>query len=158
MKREEQLINLNQAQKLESLGVEQECRDWFYEYKINGSIDIRLNYVPALHEVVNRWAAFNVSELGKLLPSEIEHTHNEHSSYYLMIGYSATNKTKHLVYYEDNDLYMPLEILHSVDADTEASARSEMLIYLIENNLVQVQACNERLREFEKRPLGTADE
>jgi len=140
MKIEEQLINFNQAQKLEMLGIKQECRDWFYEYKINGTTDIRLNYVPALHEIVNQWAAFNVCELGVMMANKIR----LNCMNYTFRANLEKSGLWHLKYrtLSRQGKCIPL---YQCKSNNEADARAKMLIYLLENNFLKADDCNKRL-------------
>lgn len=142
MKVEQQLINLSQAQKLEALGVEQECRDWFYEYKINGGTDIRLNYVPTLHEIVNQWAAFNVAELGVMMANKIR-LNGMNYTFRANLEKSGLWHLKYRTLSKEGKC-IPL---YQCQSNNEADARAKMLIYLLENKLLEVEACNKRLLE-----------
>jgi hypothetical protein len=96
----------------------------------------------------DHFAAFTVAELGVMLPPEIAHKYNSLSSYYVMFGYSDTDAGKmHYCGYEDNDLFMPEELLHTEGGSSEADVRAKMLIWLLENNHTTAEEVNKRLLE-----------
>ena len=120
MKLINQVANLELSQKLENLGVKQEslwywCFDVEEPYLINrsnlGILDDGTFYNQGKYA-----SAFTVAELGEMLPmNQIE-------------GY------KNLVFFPSGKGYKTIE----KSADTEANARTKMLIYLIENGLIKV--------------------
>lgn len=127
MKLENQVVSLEIAKKLKELGVKQES--YFYHTEIarfeDGEelealvvINDHFNIQPELTEAdgVKRYSAFTVSELGEMLP---EYTHS---------------------WKVENEWTCSLKTIPSgsptITAETEADARGKMLIYLIENNLI----------------------
>lgn len=131
MKIESMVCTLEQSKILEKLGIEQECRNWYYEYKIHGGTDIRLDYVPAFHEIVNQWAAWGVAELGVMMPEW-------HFSYPRLEGFAS--------YKNENGLFVVADgTVNGQNYDTEAECRAALVIYLIENNILSIQTCNSRL-------------
>jgi len=99
---------------------------------------------------VEYFPTFTVAELGVMLPEEINHKHNEHSSYYFMQGHGIngeTEKNEPVCWYEDNDLETSLEVMNMkyCGAKNEAQARADMLIFLLENKLITPEEVNKRL-------------
>ena len=148
MKLEQQVCTLEQAKKLKELGVEQKV---LYQWKVNDVQTVVIDtpmamwierYVPPVGNAF--YAAFTVAELGVMLPEEIGHKYNEHSSYYYMQGHSdvpVKSPKLWVIWYEDNDLSPELEVLNMQFAagDTEAEARAAMLIYLLGNHLTPLK-------------------
>ena len=88
--------------------------------------------------IINTYPAYTVAELGVLLPKEIEHNFNTWSSYYISFGNDGVNNEPG-VWYMDDDLYGEKSILHGTGALTEADARAQMLIWLIENGKIKIE-------------------
>lgn len=126
MKLENQVITKEQSQKLYDLGIRGESLFYHTESKFGvmpkSSIDFKNGYVKN---------AFTISELGQMLPSETgtERTGSEDSEYANWEWAS-----------ESDQIGMGLFA-------TEVEARADMLIHLLENKLVNVEACNIRLLE-----------
>ena len=153
MKIEDQVITIAQGKQLQELGITAVAHfahvlicpdpignDWYY--------DIIDRHHPMADKCEMICMAYTVAELGMMLPKEIDHTFNEHSSYYIMMGNSETdNGHKPTIWYEDNDLYPPDEIMEMryISGDTEAEARAAMLIHLLENKLITADEINARL-------------
>lgn len=80
-------------------------------------------------------STFTTEELLNILPKEIKHNFNEHSSYYLCMGYDGENGLP-MAWYEDNDLCGKDEMLVS-EADVKLSnALAKVLIWLLKNNKI----------------------
>ena len=89
----------------------------------------------------SNYPTYTSTELGKLLPKIIPHDLNNWSGgYYILFAYSEPtdpNKEREpSVWYEDNDLHDENMILHGTSGTTEADARAQMLIWLIENGKI----------------------
>ena len=125
MKLEDQVVSLEIARALKGLGVEQESLFYWEENKINKGFKGRI--VSGNPSITNDWAipssAFTVAELGELLPNII-------GDY--VLDQIKTIDDQYGLIYRNNGKW-----LHSVGEDTEANARGEMLIYLIENDLIK---------------------
>lgn len=151
---ENQVCTLEQAKKLKELGVAQNSQFSHIYFP-------EMRYRLAAQEIGDaRWlegatdvdkdkdvqSAYSVAELGVMLPQEIDHEFNEHSSYYINYGYGAD---KAFAWYEDNDLEGINEVLNFefFGGDTEAQARANMLIYLLEKKIINVEDVNKRLNE-----------
>lgn len=93
--------------------------------------------------IFNTYPAYTTAELGALLPREIEHNKNDWSrAYYILYAYSSPiddKPSEPSVWYEDNDLHGDDMILHGTGAVTEADARAQMLIWLIENDKIKIE-------------------
>lgn len=125
MKIEDQVVSLKLAKKLKELGVKQESYfQWFIDEISEYSFIVSENsIVDSQREYHDRYSAFTVAELGKMLPKGTE-------DYYLKsIGWcefqilSVLGGTYFLV-------------LDTVKEEKEADARAQAIIYLIENKLI----------------------
>ena len=96
--------------------------------------------------IINEYPAYTVAELGVLLPRDIDHNLNDWSeSYYILYAYSSPiddRPSEPSVWYEDNDLHGDDMILHGTGGATEADARAQMLIWLIENGKIKIENGN----------------
>lgn len=163
MKLEDQVCSLELAKKLKELGVEQKslfywtCYDSSFDDEGEDYGNIVHYETPDCHP---DWhcSAFTVAELGKMLPKRISFSADKseelgYSSLELRIewvGYSGTShhgefcstRVQKCVW---NMVYKPFHVVGGTKEDkfiylkqgnTEASARAQMLIYLIENSLL----------------------
>jgi hypothetical protein len=132
---DEQLCPLSQAKRLKRLGVSQDAyfQHWFVKGKYVGSDWYGSHGVGAFSE---SFAAYSVAELGIMLPDNIE--------MFKRYGKHELSVMK--------NLYPMPQIKEgfnwfTVKGDTEAEARAEMLISLIEAQLVKVDDINLRLHD-----------
>lgn len=125
MKLNQQVCSLELAQKLKTLGVKQESLFGWVED--DGGIFIS--------DDPKRWiysfSAFTVAELGEMLPWMIDGR---------FVCCTKGRDGSWNIYYEKNSLGFPIEGVRIDDqgADTEADARTKMLIYLLENKLITI--------------------
>jgi len=136
MKLEEQVISLEVAKKLKGLGVKQESYFYWADPYLDGhevfSLDVVVDwgYEEQLKDWINEhdgenrlkensYSAFTVAELGEMLPDEIKG--------HLLVG------TKGFLAYRDLKGWDLVEI----NEKTEANARGKMLIYILENKLIE---------------------
>lgn len=133
MKLEKQVVSLELAKRLKELGVEQESLFyWKGQYAIVRNPLHKItgykleNYTNGDAE---DYSAFTCFELGELLPDKVLINH-----YYciLYINKNYTNTSNWCVYYSSFDGGKGC----SFQAKTEAGARAQMLIYLLENKLI----------------------
>lgn len=76
-------------------------------------------------------SAFTVSELGEILPKEVEISRKKYNKFVqLPLGGEWT------VYYASTSLN---RMTKTESDESEANARAKMLIYLIENNLIDLK-------------------
>lgn len=72
-----------------------------------------------------------LAELGEMLPSEFYYPEYDENCHMI---YSKNSNNEHIIYYvyaeEGGEVY-------NIVANTEANARAQMLIYLIENGLLK---------------------
>ena len=126
MKLEQQVVSLELAKKLKSLNVKQESlfvwskqedlKNWKCEYRKYFAVDMRRDI-----------AAYTVAELGELLPTEQNNR----------MGFFSGRAINGWFCEVKNYGVMPFERLHvELQHDTEANARAAMLVYLIENELL----------------------
>lgn len=118
MKLEKQLVNLELSQKIKDLGVKQESlfywiQDMGGEYFLGTKKQMESHKV--LRYVQKHYSAFTVAELGEMLPEYIK---------------TWKRMDKFIISRElERPPYITVE-------KTEADARAKMLIYLLENNLI----------------------
>ena len=134
MEIKDQVASLESSKRLKELGVKQESLFWWtqdktprnpniHEYGIpQKDMDWRLMFGKqsriSTNSVYEEFSAFTVAELGDLLPSHVQ-----------------GNKLRQFKLFGDR-----CEIVYGVEPvfieNTEAEARSKMLIYLLENKLI----------------------
>lgn len=124
MELQQQVTSLELSKKLKVLGVKQ---DGYYVYsKIMDFVEIlqRSTGIAEFGEVIA--SAFTVAELGELLPQNFDDDGKNWtwSSYLSINGWNVSYET------------MDEEGLYEVSALKEADARAKMLIYLLENMLI----------------------
>ena len=145
-----QVVSLDLAKRLKELGVKQESMFVHVELKhliktnFDGEgrfigqevIETRLEtgfaancYYP-LNDFVAKWSAFTVAELGEMLPSFYK---KEKIIWKLRLDKSMKTGGYIIEYYESK---RNGETIKFYD-DNEANARAKMLIYLIENGLME---------------------
>jgi len=135
MKLENQVCSLELAKKLKELGVKQESLWWWMicpdkTYQISNAKSLGHKYWLEQHgekwkdfpEEKISYSAFTVAELGEMLPKEYISANTSQGWAILLL--EKVRKFQELVV---------LQI-----ADTEANARAKMLIYLLENKLMEV--------------------
>lgn len=129
MQLEKQVCNLQLAKKLKELGVKQEsCFYWCTILGTDNEADLRPSVglfgkeIDFGHNYGGEVSAFTVAELGEMLPDLYESYRTAGSKqWYCNLVLGARKVT----------IQYPNTI-----ADTEADARSKMLIYLLENKLI----------------------
>lgn len=138
MKLEEQVTSLEISKRLKELGVEQ---GGIYAWQNYSMVGWTITEIPAKEfevlmtggaKVGEAVSAFTVAELGEMLPVKIE---VGEYSYFLWSEKDRGLETRQSfwnVVYSTTDFHF----LNKETADTEADARGEMLIYLLENKLI----------------------
>lgn len=135
MKLENQLVSLELAKKLKELGVEQLSYFYHVEYSNLGELEFDIYSQDKINSVKESgWdfefiaSAFTVAELGEMLPHMIENTNNGiEENLFLVIEF-----VKEIMY---RNTELDKTRINFTD-DTEANARAKMLIYLLENSLL----------------------
>lgn len=153
MKPEQQVCTLQQAKRLKELGLTQQSIFCFIGdenpdpkyntpmqlyYSENARTDIGKSWYD------NRIAAFNVAELGELLK---EHPDGSYYSDHL-----GDWLWQILSFDVDSDEYPAgFKVTHSSDGEfeTEAEARADQLLFMIENKLVDIDYLNEIMLDDE---------
>lgn len=128
---EQQVTNLELSKKLKTLGVKQDSHFVWCEHP-DGQHVIGVEEYSREDKTLKLISAFTVAELGEMLPWEIGGKLN--------ITTKCSNGSW-VVWYEKNVIGAIVgdEKILDQGADTEADARAKMLIYLIENNLIDVK-------------------
>jgi hypothetical protein len=116
---EKQVCSLELSKRLKELGVKQESLFW-YTCFMNGTADIYFQY-DRKHIPPALCSAFTVAELGELMPIGYR-THKEYYTWYVT--------TNHCLRCDNEDFFI-------MDKN-EADARAKMLIYLLENGLMEL--------------------
>jgi len=128
MKLEDQICSLELSKRLKELGVPQKSLFyWIASHKNDGSFRLGQTTIESRFAKKDRlYSAFTASELGEMFPDD---------------GYTYFSfKTKKA---DDSRLFWIAKRSNGQDAHyeedfTEVSARAKMLIYLIENKLIEV--------------------
>jgi hypothetical protein len=129
MKLEDQVVSLELAKKLQELGVKQTSYFYWwvnrYGYASENKLHVQ-DHIPNNPKEGWRWcSAFTVAELGEMLPVECDSGKTEE-------GTIAHVKGKWVAIRDAGG-----DLGEKQYADTEADARAKMLIYLLENRLLE---------------------
>lgn len=144
MKLENQVTSLEISKRLKELGVKQKS---YFRWQVwndpqNGKK--RKEIIRAgEYNFGEVFSAFTVAELGEFLPKEIKkitkyQNENQLEDFYLSFDFDDSRKSdqkqvKYTYYYCGDSMAFFSEI-----ADTEADARGKMMIYLLENKLINI--------------------
>lgn len=140
---EKQCCTLEQAKRLEELGIVQGVSLFFWDELLK-KIVYNSHNKEGYKNAITCFSMFTVSELGVMLPNSIWQNQCNHSlitekfSKKWHINYVAESETTSWGLNGLDDGYM---------LPTEAECRAAMLIYLLENKLVTAEDCNKRLSE-----------
>lgn len=148
MKIKDQVCSLELAKRLKELGVKQESHFWWHKDEPEDDYELS-DYGGS--SGWRHYSAFTVAELGALLPS---HLNIENPKTDPIIGgiwkeeailVCGQLKAPLKAHYCDYHIYRPrpyypqYEKYCGFNSATEADARAKMLIYLIENNLIDIR-------------------
>ena len=124
MELKNQVVSLGLAEQLKKLGVNQDSYFCWHYYKGLKSEAELGEFIMGMCSGIFI-SAFTVAELGELLPITVKYTKNP-------VGY------KYQAHYDTlkDDLSGELDYKRSTASNTEADARAKMLIYLLENKLI----------------------
>lgn len=136
MKLEDQVVSLELAKKLKELGVRQDGHfDWYEHEGIPYVADFANRYIDPLSGHHEKYcSAFTVAELGEMLPKKLKS--EEWGSLELVYKHDLLAYGMYQFECTFHEVWIEL-------GDTEADARAAMLIYLIENKLVDPISSNE---------------
>lgn len=135
MKLENQVVSLDLAKRLKEMGVKQESYFfWYVNEPPQGQFVAKDDSFVGFGGIVHRahCSAFTVAELGEMLPDYIQQEDGTMAQ--LIIS-------KHRPFWVADYQWgenMQLLALYRQTADTEADARAKMLIYLLENKLINL--------------------
>jgi len=131
------LTSLELSKKLKELGVKQDSEFYWIDGELLTQkeivlIQLRIKAYPKANKIYI-YSAFLSSELGDELPEFLPGPNGDWGGWSLVISkHSDMNGyTEWSIGYQKGAAQLKLEKI----ADTEADARAEMLVYLIENNL-----------------------
>lgn len=126
MKLENQVTSLEPSKKLKELGVKQESLWWWCIYTDKWFLAYREDGIA---DTNNQVSAFTVAELGEILPKDLHLDTPKQCRLYM-------NGVHRCVYLDKNYEW----VYTTVSPDNnEADARVKMLIYLIENKLIEAK-------------------
>lgn len=131
LKFEDQFCSLELAKRLKELGVKQESLfvwEWFDD-NCYGIKYVPYTVVKTTLNKIELYSAFSVAELGNMLPNKITNDTNEILDLYHYHGYN-----RYCTAYSIDNEYVEIEEF----GDNEANARTKMLIYLLENKLMEL--------------------
>ena len=146
MKLEDQVVSRELSEKLKALGVNKE--PVFYWIEVNKDkwecweLIHLMQHWECCHQrnekPVAKIPAYSVAELGELLPAGISLT--PYKTYYLVCHKDGHNNSWRLAYETHKGTRLTVENKEAyVLAETEADTRALLLIYLIENNLIDLK-------------------
>jgi hypothetical protein len=123
---EQQVCSYELAKRLAELGVRQESVFWWVDRKLTYTGG-RASHAPRQGSI----AAFTATELGEMLPWGIEGGNPPYTTLKIL----KLQNRGWIVLYKNKG-----GVLHQDGADTEADARAKMLIYLVENGMLSLEA------------------
>lgn len=135
MKLQDQVCSLEQAKKLQELGVVQDSQFYFDDGELFWAPSVSAQ--PAYYKEYNIYAAFTTAELGVMLPPyptcnwETYYQQGERSD--CMMCYSQLMDKAFAVF------------------KTEAFCRAQILIYMLEKRKILVEHVNQRLTSFNQK-------
>lgn len=150
---ESQVCALEYAKKFKELGVKQESLFSYSEepwiLKEDKILETRIfirasDYSYDWQRAINKWSAYTVAELSKIIPLELE-SDDKYHPYDINIKWElhySDNKMWHVTYKRYNDEIFKDFIIYDINL---SNVMAKMLIYLIENGLVKVEDINANL-------------
>lgn len=139
MQLEKQVVSLELAKRLKELNCPQESLFYWSDSDIYTDekvwcVNYRAKVTKRNGEPLEWYSAYTVAELGEMLPQiEIE------GVTYVPLSYQFAGKDGYECDLLTLNLTKKPEIYTSTIGTTEADARAKMLIYLIENNLIDIK-------------------
>jgi hypothetical protein len=152
MKLEHQVCTLEQAKKLKELGVLQQSIWYWQKMKepvIEGCSNLRLQLFADVHHPISssvvekNYSAFSSAELGAMLPDDEAFDINTFLNNRTLQWYCAVLKR------DDEDSELEYDWIFDGVGNTDAEARANALISLLEKNLINVEDVNARLMQSE---------
>lgn len=129
MKLQDQLTSLELARKLKKLGVKQESL-WYWNRTTEKLYSQKeRNTLSAVWNETTWYSAFTVAELGEMLPRRIEQ--NKNNVAWLQIEVQGIQKGWSCQYH-----YFPKGVVKFFETRTMSNCMAKMLIYLLENRLI----------------------
>jgi hypothetical protein len=136
MKLEQQVVSLGLAKRLKELGVKQESLFWWNRQTKELVYADKKSILTNIWSQTTWYSAFTVAELGEMLPVEIYFKISPKDSFRV--------RAEWCIYKFGNCWSLVLEecsdregkLYEDIRADTEADVRAKMLIYLLENKLI----------------------
>lgn len=132
MELSKQLCNLEFSQRLKKLGVKQESLYFWIDYTLEGDFAIR-DRKPNNTDIFDHYSAYTCSELGEMLPMKVELKEIKEDGW-LYISQTGDGWSMGYGYVDESGLTWLPNLL--IDDKNEANCRAKMLIYLLENGLL----------------------
>ena len=142
----DQVCDKELAQRIKKLGVKQESL-WYWDYLPNEEIEdtdtqkqgeYTLCYAQCQYgDDADLISAFTVAELGEMLPEFITENKTEKRLHQYRAYCLISKSDNWCIYYNKHGTPLPEKEPNHQTADTEANARAKMLIYLLENKLIE---------------------
>jgi len=152
MKIENQVCTLEQAKKLNKLGVKQGCSLFFFDTWMADKNKLQFNSSHSdgdYKDAQSCFSAFSVAELGVMLPMNLFSEDKKYSTEVYKYDVSDEQELENIVwsasYSEPFQLYAKSLILCEPNL-TQAQAMAELLIKVIELKYDNVESINERLK------------
>ncbi len=136
MRLEEQVCSMEQAKKLVDLGLQlSTCYYWLEQ----GNVGMETQTLLSESDITSIadahfYPAPTVAELGILLPTEIT---DEDEDYYLQGSIGDRRGEFFYIWFQSALDNIEWELFPAIEKDTEAEARAEALIWLLENGMVK---------------------
>lgn len=128
MELSKQVCSLELAKKLKELGVKQESHFWHVQDTLGNYNIWSVKPNSFSQPGADFYAAFTVAELGEMLPKE------EH-----LVTMLFENGHCQMALPSSDNLHIALSAASQlIMGDTEADTRAKMLVYLLENKLIQL--------------------
>ena len=127
MRLEQQVCSLDPAQRLKELGVQQESLFYWSDTGSGQHVFYHTDFDGRSHAATTALSAFTATELGEMLPPITVYTQHRD-------GWLIQCKTERSI--NATGQHGRARQHHTMTADTEADARANMLIYLLEHDLI----------------------
>jgi hypothetical protein len=141
MRKEMQVCSMKQAKLLKELGVSQKSRDYYLKSVTGQWVvhEVNQGFYPEQYSEEN-YAAFNVAELGEMLPRNF-------CSYYCGLDMWRIGNCFHYANSVQSDkvgrfFIGEIKTYDHIISSTEAHARAEMLIHLLEHGTITAEDVN----------------
>jgi hypothetical protein len=129
---ENQVVSIELAKRLKELGIKQES---YFKFELRDNGDFCIYHSKPVSCAYKYFSAFTSAELGNILPSDFRRWNDEDRLYHDHFFHEIKVNDEYIIEYLIND--DPSRSQGFKD-NNEANARAKMLIYLIENKLMEI--------------------